>query len=122
MKIRRAFDIQKRMFSWAVVMTGLWCATHSWAQQTTLYDPMPPANSAYVRVIWGGATGAYEVSLDGKVRLSGVQSGTPSDYMIVPAGKHEVQLKLGQVVHKVPVEAEASRSITVVLTDDVKSL
>lgn len=83
------------------------------AQQTTLYDPQPPANSAYVRVIVGDQE--VDVLLDKRSRLEKVPSATPSAYMVVPAGQHEITVKAKGKSITVPVKAEASRSITVMV-------
>jgi len=52
-----------------------------------LYDPQPPANSAYVRVINAAPGSAIDVSVDGRPRLRAIESGNASDYMVLPAGK-----------------------------------
>ncbi len=83
------------------------------AQQTTLYDPQPPANSAYVRVLAGNGPAQFDVWVDQKLRLSKVATASPSAYMVLPAGQHEVSLRWGSSVVKVAVKAESSRSLTV---------
>lgn len=66
----------------------------SQAQQNgLLYDPEPPAESAYVRVLSAGHDGALDVAVDGRPRIRALAAGTPSDYMILPAGKHVLSLK-----------------------------
>jgi alginate O-acetyltransferase complex protein AlgF len=91
------------------------------AQQTTLYDPQPPANSAYVRVIVGNGAGDVDVSVNNRPRLSKVPLATPSPYMVLPAGEHELALKSGHQSVQVKVKAEASRSLTVVAQSLEKS-
>jgi alginate O-acetyltransferase complex protein AlgF len=88
-------------------------ATPSTAQQTTLYDPQPPANSAYVRVIVGSGTGEVDVFVNNRSRLTKVPLSTPSPYMVLPAGEHELSLRAGNQNVQVKVKAEASRSLTV---------
>jgi alginate O-acetyltransferase complex protein AlgF len=112
--------LNKRLFALSLLMVGMLGPRLAWAQQTTLYDPQPPANSAYVRIIWGAAASAFDVSVDNKKRLSAVPPATPSDYMILPAGKHDITVQVGSSVHKIPVDAESSRSITILLTEDGK--
>ena len=68
------------------------------AQSTgRLYDPMPPDNSAYLRIVQAGTSKPVEVLLDGKVRLRQLASRAPSAYFVVPAGQHVVQLQSGGV-------------------------
>lgn len=85
------------------------------AQQTTLYDPQPPANSAYVRVIVGGVTPPVDVWVNKKPKLTLLTAGTPSDYMVLPAGQHDLSIQSGK--HQIPVklEVKASRSLTVLV-------
>jgi alginate O-acetyltransferase complex protein AlgF len=52
-----------------------------------LYDPQPPANSAYVRLINAVPEATFDVSIDGNARLSGLRTGDASDYLVLPAGK-----------------------------------
>ena len=58
-----------------------------------LYDPEPPVDSAYVRVILASpAGGGVDVLVDGRVRVEKLASGKPSDYLVLAAGKHAVAL------------------------------
>lgn len=107
--------IQTKFFMRRVFVSGLLCTgALAWAQKTTLYDPQPPANSAYIRVIVGDQD--VEVALDKRTRLEKVPAGTPSAYLVVPAGQHEVTLKTKGKSLSVPVKAESSRSITVLIS------
>lgn len=58
-----------------------------------LYDPEPPPDSAYVRVLLVKGTGAVDVLVDGKARLRKLPAGTASDYMVLGAGKHTITLQ-----------------------------
>ena len=58
-----------------------------------LYDPEPPADSAYVRVLMVPGTGPLDVLVDGKTRLRKLAAGAPSDYMVLSAGKHVMVLQ-----------------------------
>jgi alginate O-acetyltransferase complex protein AlgF len=64
------------------------------AQQhgTGLYDPEPPADAAYVRLIVVAAEGPMDVLVDGKVRSMKLPSGEVSDYMVIPSGKHQIAI------------------------------
>jgi alginate O-acetyltransferase complex protein AlgF len=56
-----------------------------------LYDPQPPANSAYVRVVNASAEPIAEVQVDGRARLKAIAPGDASDYLVLPAGKRSVR-------------------------------
>lgn len=58
-----------------------------------LYDPEPPPNSAYVRVIQTAQAGLVSVWVDGKKRISALQGNQVSAYLVVPEGGHELQLR-----------------------------
>ena len=57
-----------------------------------LYDPEPPADSAYVRVILASPAGMVDVLVDGRVRVQKLASGEASNYLVLAAGKHTVAL------------------------------
>ena len=98
---------------------ALACAFHPAHAQTNgaLYDPQPPADSAYVRVIVVSADGPVDVQLDGKPRLHGLAGAAPSDYMVVKAGAHKLSLQLAGKPTAVDVNLEvvAGRSMTIAL-------
>lgn len=53
-----------------------------------LYDPEPPADSAYVRLVHASREGPVDVSVDGRMRISKLARGQASHYLVLPAGKH----------------------------------
>src|SRR5262249_3550661 len=55
-----------------------------------LYDPEPPASSAYVRVINAAGDAPIDVSVDGRRRIAHLGSGEASDYLVLPAGKRNL--------------------------------
>ena len=57
-----------------------------------LYDPEPPADSAYVRVINAAPKGAVDVLVDGRSRIQKLGTGEASEYMVMTAGKHTIAL------------------------------
>ena len=58
-----------------------------------LYDPEPPVDSAYVRVILASPAGSVvDVLVDGRVRVQKLASGQASEYLVLAAGKHTVAL------------------------------
>lgn len=113
-------SMQQPFFTWAarlsVCLTVL-LNTNAMSQQATLYDPQPPAQSAYVRVVAGSGPENFDVWVDQKLKLSKVATATPSHYMVIPAGPHEVTLRWGNNAVTVPLKAEASRSLTVMVAN-----
>ncbi|MFZ6747121.1 DUF4397 domain-containing protein [Undibacterium sp. JH2W] len=64
------------------------------AQSTgVLYEPEPPADAAYIRIIHLKQQEQVDLLVDGKIRLSGLKEGQFSDYMILRSGPHELQLQ-----------------------------
>lgn len=55
-----------------------------------LYDPAPPADSAFVRVVYAGG-GAIEPSLGGS-SLGAMSDAAIGDYVIIPGGDHALSL------------------------------
>ena len=85
-------EIQWRAFALAVVLL-LSRAEPVGAQATgLLYDPEPPANSAYARVIQAAGLGLVDVLVDGKPRVRRLAEGSASDYLVLAAGIHKVAL------------------------------
>lgn len=63
------------------------------AQSTgVLYDPEPPADSAYVRVIVTSRESSVDVMVDGHPRIRKLGGAEASDYMVLAAGKHTIAL------------------------------
>jgi alginate O-acetyltransferase complex protein AlgF len=82
----------RRFSTWIVGSTLLASSFSGIAQPAgMLYDPEPPADSAYVRVVHTGP-GAVDVSVDGRVRTKKLSAGEPSEYLVLSAGKHAVAL------------------------------
>jgi len=84
-----------------------------------LYDPEPPANSAYVRVIHVSREGAVDLLVDGKPRVRNLAGGEASDYLVIPAGKHTLALHLaGKSAASVSttMDVDSGRAITVAFT------
>lgn len=57
-----------------------------------LYDPEPPADSAYLRVVVAGAGVAADVVVDGRVRVKGLPAQEASEYLVLQEGNHVVAL------------------------------
>jgi hypothetical protein len=68
-------------------------ATSAIAQPTgLLYDPEPPSDSAYVRVLLATDLNKVSVMVNGKVRGQALANHQASDYMVLPAGLHQIAL------------------------------
>ena len=57
-----------------------------------LYDPEPPADSAYVRVILASHDGPVDIQVDGRPRIRNLKSDEFSDYMVLSAGKRIISI------------------------------
>jgi alginate O-acetyltransferase complex protein AlgF len=58
-----------------------------------LYDPEPPADSAYVRILIVNTDTPLDVLIDGRPRSQKLAAGEAGDYMVLPAGKHLISLQ-----------------------------
>lgn len=58
-----------------------------------LYDPEPPADSAYVRVILVGHHGQVDIQVDGRPRIRNMKSDELSEYMVLSAGKRTITIQ-----------------------------
>ncbi len=97
-------------------IAALCCTLGAFAQPAgQLYDPEPPADSGYVRVIVVGDAG-LDVHIDGKARVSKLKGSEVSDYMVLKAGSREISLlpggkAAGAVKHKI--EVPQGKALTV---------
>jgi alginate O-acetyltransferase complex protein AlgF len=57
-----------------------------------LYDPEPPADSAYVRVILATRDGPVDILVDGRSRIRSLGVSEFSDYMVLNAGKRTISI------------------------------
>ncbi len=88
-----------------------------------LYDPEPPANSAYLRIIHLNKTGALDVLVDGKLRQKALPSGEAGEYLVLATGKHTVTLQLlGQKVARAStnIEVDSGHAITLAFLNPQK--
>ncbi|WP_194723914.1 alginate O-acetyltransferase AlgF [Noviherbaspirillum malthae] len=83
------------------------------AAQSTglLYDPQPPADSAYVRIIALG-TAPMEVAVDGARRIKALAASEPSEYLVLPAGPHQFELRGGGRTRHATVNVQSGRALT----------
>ena len=79
-----------------LLLAGMATTGVAGAQSTgRLYDPMPPDDSAYLRIVQAGSGKPVDVLVDGKLRVRQLAARSPSAYLVVPAGKHVIQLQSG---------------------------
>lgn len=84
--------------------------------ESLLYDPEPPADSAYVRLIHVGQGAPSDVWIDGALRIRQLAEGEPSVYLILPKGRHDITLyKAGEATAYASssLQAESARALTV---------
>jgi len=63
------------------------------ADNRELYDPEPPLNSSFLRLIQVGSNDTYEVLIDGIKKNQVLKAGNVTDYFVVSSGIHRIQLK-----------------------------
>ena len=106
-------------FSRRLVIAALGCVTVSVQAQPTglLYDPEPPPDSGYVRVMSLASAPKVAVAVNGKPRIPSLLKHQVSEYLVVPAGKHQIDLSAaGKVIASVGVDVGRSSATTVVLS------
>jgi hypothetical protein len=83
-----------KLFSHSILSLGLICTSQFTSAQTSglLYDPEPPLDSAYVRVIAVSRSGLVDVVVDDQKRIQKLMPGDASDYMVLSAGKHAISI------------------------------
>jgi len=86
--------IRRHMLPMLGISLGLTIHGSGIAQATgVLYEPEPPANAAYVRIVHLSPQEQIDVLVDGNIRQSGLRQGQFGDYMILNSGQHELQLR-----------------------------
>jgi hypothetical protein len=85
-----------------------------------LYDPEPPVDSAYVRVLVPTKTGNFDIVVDGRERIKKLSAGDASEYMVLTAGSHTLAIqsagKSGPLI-STSFEVVAGRSVTMAFPD-----
>ncbi len=74
-----------------IYLTTLCSLTHA-QQAGLLYDPEPPLDSAYVRIIVASREGSVDVVVDGRPRIQKLASGEASEFIVLSAGPHTIAL------------------------------
>ncbi len=112
---------RKLLSAAAILSTGLVTGLNVHAQPAgQLYDPEPPADSAYVRVIVVNHDAPSDVLVDGKVRSSKLAAGEASDYMVLPAGKHVIAFQASgknSPTFSHPIDVPKGKSITLAFSN-----
>jgi len=102
----------------AVTLLGLLFVSVQ-AQQPTglLYDPEPPVDSGYVRVMLTVDKSKVSVVVDDKLRVPSLEKDQVSDYMVMGAGKHQIELlAAGKTIASVALEVVRGSAVTVAFT------
>lgn len=84
-----------------------------------LYDPEPPSDSAYVRILLASRGAPVDVLVDGRVRVHKLGPGRASDYLVLTAGKHQLAIHpTGKSVAQVSTTLDVvqGRAMTVAFT------
>jgi hypothetical protein len=85
-----------------------------------LYDPEPPRDSAYVRVLVLPKSASFDIFIDGRARINKLSAGDASEYMVLTAGLHTLAIQhAGKSVPPLQTNFEvvAGRSVTMVFPD-----
>jgi hypothetical protein len=81
-----------------------------------LYDPEPPADSVYLRLIVAARGGPFDIQVDGKTRIRKLAGGELSEYLVLAAGKHALAVQPaggGKPQASASIDAAAGRALTV---------
>jgi hypothetical protein len=85
--------LPSRLSSWFLVISIVGLSMDAVAQSTgRLYDPEPPIDSGYVRVILASRDAPMDVLVDGQPRVRKLASQELSEYMVLTEGKHTIAL------------------------------
>ena len=115
--------IRYSRFSFRLLVASLLaCLSFAGRTQATglLYDPEPPIDSAYVRVILASRTGIVDIRVDERPRIQKLIAGEASEYMVLPAGKHTITVHpAGKSVanFSVKIDVVRGRAMTVAFTE-----
>jgi hypothetical protein len=98
------------------------CVSFAGRTQATglLYDPEPPVDSAYVRVILASRTGVVDIQVDERPRIQKLIAGDASEYMVLTAGKHTLTVHpVGKsaAIFSTKIDVVQGRAMTVAFTE-----
>jgi alginate O-acetyltransferase complex protein AlgF len=109
---------QFKFFCLSLLLSAMAQSAHA-QSAAELYDPEPPADSGYVRVIHAAAVGAVDVRVDGRPRVSRLGRGEASEYLVLQAGKHLLQLRPAgkdAALLSLPLDVAATHVVTLSFT------
>lgn len=90
----------------------------AWADDAELYDPAPPADSAFVRVINASSEGGGAKAVIGGVGYGEVSYPSISSYHIVKGGEHKITI--GDASKNITVDAGTYATIALTNSDKIK--
>jgi len=115
-----------RSFLLAALLSSPFLTPIQAAPSGLLYDPEPPPNSAYVRVINATPDAIADIAVDGRSRVKDLVGHEASDYLVLPAGKRTLTIAgHGAKPATVTVDVVSGRAISIAFdkaTGDVKPL
>ena len=83
-----------------------------------LYDPEPPQDSAYVRIITlNGNKGPMDTWIDDRLRIKNLNPNQLSDYLILPIGKHKISFSqpgTHEYTYSTTINSDRGNALTVV--------
>ncbi len=97
----------------------LFLASAPWAFAQTsggLYAPDPPLGSTYIRFLVSQSDAPVDIMVDGRPGVTKLPAGQASPYLILPGGKHSIELRssgASQTVLKTEVAVSQGRAVTV---------
>ena len=75
------------------ILPGLWLGTAVHAQgNARLYDPEPPVDSGYVRIVLASPSAPVDLWVDGQPRISNLAAQQLSEYLVLIEGAHTLEL------------------------------
>lgn len=105
-----------RIGPWRTCIAWSLCALAghvAWAQGSgRLYDPEPPTDSGYVRVVWALAGAPAQVSVDGRVRIPKLTAYSVSDYLVLKEGAHTLAFQQGGKTWSHPWNVARGKSVS----------
>lgn len=114
--------VQRRFLRTVVTVFGLLLgAVVPAAAQSSgrLYDPEPPADSGYVRIVLTGKSAPVSVTVDDKLRIKKLEAQEMSEYMVLKEGRHKIALAVGDKVSKAEgrsIDVVRGKSVTLAWT------
>ena len=113
MQKRRDWASRRRVCLAVGVCALTWQA--GWAQGSgRLYDPEPPLDSGYVRIVWAATGAPVQLSVDGKVRIPKLGAYSVSDYLVLKEGTHTLAFQQGAKSWSHPWTVARGKSVSLV--------